>query len=95
MKVEKFNENLGPDFEFLFKEKTYKEKVCDSIVNIAQQEKGISEKSFKLLDELIANVKTIYNDIENIDDILTEFETNECRVDFAAEFIYYQIKNLI
>lgn len=91
MIVEKFDGNI---FD-MFKEKIYKEKVLDNIIYISQEEKGISEKSFKLLDELIEKVKIVFNDIENIDEIVNDFEMNECRVKFAAEFIYYQIKNLI
>ena len=66
--------------------KALEERIKSSIVDIMMNEKGVSEKSFKQVDDIISDVNNIIND-----DLLNECEllfNDNKRINFIAEIIY-------
>lgn len=54
----------------------YKTKVKDSLVHIITRDKGISEKSFKLYDQVISKVGLLFKTNNELNELIHEFEIN-------------------
>jgi hypothetical protein len=91
MKVKKFDE-LNENFSELFKKRTYTDEVRSSLHNILESINGISEKAWRNQDKIIDFTKN-YIIKEKIKEIVTEFEKNNERDEYCAEYIYSKFKN--
>ncbi len=68
---------------------SYKDGVASSLITIITNERGISEKSFSLYDDVIKEVDSFYESNKDVlDDIIENFEINDWRKDYCAEKIY-------
>jgi hypothetical protein len=70
--------------------KTYVDRVFDDLMNIICEEKGISEKSFKAVDDTKAYLESYF---DNNQDVLLEcdsFSQARKRSQYCAEELYYQ-----
>ncbi len=98
MKVQKINEYNKTEEPYminegLFTPPTYKEKVYSSLLHLMMDDQGISEKDFKSVDNLMDKVKEFFKD-EKVINVINQFEEEERRDTFCAEFIYdAMIKN--
>ncbi len=90
MKIKRFNQ-INENISNIFKPLTYKELVSRSLLDIIMREKGISEKDFNRVDNLIKNIKDYFNNNDKIDNIIKNFEEKESRTEYCAEFIYDNI----
>lgn len=79
----------------IFKEKTFKEKVINSLVDIVMDENSVSEKDFTRYDIIIEMVTKLVNENEHILDIIKKYELKNCRVNLVSEIIYQSYKNII
>ena len=85
----KVNEN----FDFIFKEPKYIDKVGSSLLSIIMNEERISEKSFKQVDEKMDFVNNLFHD-EDIKEKINKFSDEGKRHDYCAEYLYDEyIKN--
>jgi hypothetical protein len=69
-------------------EKTYVDKVFDNLMDIICQEKGISEKSFKDIDNTRNYLESFF---DNNSEILLEidvFNSHKERTKYCAEYLY-------
>ena len=54
---------------------------------------GVSEKDFSRVDSIMKNVKDLLSNNDDAKDIIAEFESENKRTDFCAEYIYHYIVN--
>jgi len=85
------NENMG--YKTIFgKEVSHKEalekSIRDNIIHIIMEERGISEKAFKTLDEVINEVKQLCKDNSEIYKKSEEYYQKGKRLKFLAEECY-------
>lgn len=66
----------------------YKKKVKYRILDIISNEKGVSEKSFKMIEELQKRIDEAFQINPEIADTIRRYEQRKCRVEFCAEHIY-------
>jgi hypothetical protein len=94
MIVKKFeifiNENLASIFNRTW---TYIDAVSSSLIDIIMRENGVSEKDFTRVDVIMKNVKTLLTTNDEAKEIIGEFESENKRVEFCAEYIYHYIIN--
>lgn len=100
MKIKKFNEySLNESFrddmedmslsDMMKHKSSYKDSVASNLTTIITNERGISEKSFKLYDDVIDEVEKFYeSNKEELDELLDLFEVNDWRQSYCAEKIY-------
>jgi predicted metalloendopeptidase len=95
MKVQKLNEYNKNDETYviqegisdIFKPATYKEKVFSSLLHLMMDEQSISEKDFKRIDVLMEKLREFFKD-NRVNNVINEFEEEERRNSYCAEFIY-------
>lgn len=94
MKIKKFeifiNENIASLFNYT---KTYSDDVSRSLINIIMDANKVSEKDFSRVDAIMKNVKILLTTNEEAKEIIGEFESENKRADFCAEYIYHYIIN--
>ena len=78
--------------EDLFKPSTYSENVRNSLLNILMHTRGVSEKAFSAMDDLIAETKALWENDSEIAEIVDRFERQGSREDFCAEYIYSRLQ---
>jgi len=72
----------------------YKKKVKYRILSIISDEKHVSEKAFKMVDELQKRIDTAFDMNPEIEETIKRYKERKCRVNFCAEHIYeWFIKN--
>lgn len=78
------------DIKDLFNRKnSYKDGVASCLTDIITKERGISEKSFNMYDDVMKEVENFYNSNEEvIKKLVDSFEQKKCRKEFCAETIY-------
>jgi hypothetical protein len=84
------NESIASIFNYT---KTYSDDVSRSLINIIMNANGVSEKDFSRVDGIMKNVKDLLSNNDDAKDIIAEFESEDKRVDFCAEYIYHYIVN--
>lgn len=72
-------------------EYTYKKRVKSALLDIIMDVEGISEKSFKQVDDKIQYIKDIFVSNKQIENIINECESQNKRYKYCAEFIYENI----
>jgi hypothetical protein len=94
MNIKKFNlfinENISSVFNYT---RTYSDEVSSSLIDIIMRENGVSEKSFSRVDAIMKNVKELLTNNKEVKDIIAEYETENKRSNFCAEYIYHYIIN--
>ena len=86
----KIDEGIGS----IFKPPTYKERVYSNLLHLMMEEQKVSEKDFERTDDLIDKIRTFFKDNERVDNVINEFEEENRRPTYCAEFIYdAMIKN--
>jgi len=71
---------------------TYKNSVYDSLLDIIMNEKRISEKDFKKIDNLQEELDKFYiNNEQELNNIINLFEKNKLRNNYCAEKIYAEL----
>lgn len=100
MKVQKLKEYnkeencvINEGLSDIFKPATYKEKVFSSLLHLMMDEQKISEKDFNRTDNLMDKLREFFKN-DNVNNVINEFEEEERRDSYCAEFIYdAMIKN--
>jgi hypothetical protein len=94
MKVKTFeifiNENIASIFNYT---RTYTDNVSGALIDVMMRANKVSEKDFRRVDSIMANVKELMTKNDEVKDIIAEFETENKRVEFCAEYIYHYIIN--
>lgn len=85
-RLEKRKSNMVRLNENLFVEYSYKDRVSSDLKRVIMDIRGISEKSFSLLDELDIEIDDFCT--EDIENIINDFEIKKYRSKFCAEFLY-------
>lgn len=95
--MKNFNDFLNEDMgytDFFGKKVTHEEalqkNIRDLIVHIITEERGISEKSFKLYDEVIEEVKDLCEKHPEIYQEAELFYREGKRLNYLAEKIYFE-----
>ena len=94
------NEEFVPYNPNTFNVSNYKDRVKNYLHYIISNVEGISEKSFKQVDELTKRIKWIFKLNPEIDEVIRRYADRKCRYEFAAEHIYewfvknFDIKNI-
>lgn len=89
MDIKKFRDfNLNESFEDIFnKEYRYIDAVHSSLIDIIANERGISEKSFSLYDDIISEVNSLFES-NKYSKFILDCEKNKYRAQYCAEIIY-------
>jgi hypothetical protein len=94
MKVKKFemfmNESIASIFNYT---RTYSDDVSRSLIDVIMRANKVSEKSFNQVDSIMANVKELLTNNNEAKDVIAEFESENKRAEFCAEYIYHYIIN--
>lgn len=69
-------------------DKKYGDTIIDSLVHISMEEKGVSEKSFSAVDNIVNDVKTNVLSDKNILNIIFKGYMDNLRPNYVAEKIY-------
>ena len=75
---------------FNMPEYTYIDKVFDNLLYIIMQEKGISEKSFKLVDDNKDYLEKFFDNNKEILIKIDRFSNENKRSEYCAEYLYSQ-----
>jgi len=86
MEVQKFDDFLNEAFGS--KETSYGIKVKRCLHDIISNVKGISEKSFKQVDELKKRIDDAFTYNPEIDETIRRYEQKKSRVEYCAEHVY-------
>lgn len=92
-KIKRINEFYKiPEFDSINKiftiEKTYTDEVFDCLMDILCSEKGISEKSFKDIDNTRNYLEGFFDNNQEILIEIDEFNSHNERPSYCAEYIY-------
>ena len=66
--------------------KALRERIISSIIQIITEEKGISEKSFTIYDEVMADVNNRFND--DMFNISNDMYNDDKRIKYISEYLY-------
>jgi hypothetical protein len=86
-----FDKNEIKTIGDVFRHKSsYKDKVAWAVNQIMMDTEGISEKSFKLLDELKINIENVFDkNRTEIESLIKDCQEKDYRVEYTAEKVYY------
>lgn len=96
MSIRKFsslNENMGYKTIFgkeVSHEEALQKRIRSLVIHIIMEERGISEKSFRKIDEVIKEVDDIFNKNMNLYDDAQQYYESGKRLQWLAEQIYYE-----
>lgn len=91
MKNVKLYEEWSLDLKAIFnKEYTYVDAVKNHLHDIICDEKGVSEKSFKKVDQITDYLKKYFLTNQELLSICDEYSSDKKRPELCAEIIYYE-----
>ena len=88
---ESFRDNMkDKSLEYMMNHKSsYKDGVACSLIEIITTERDISEKSFKLYDDVMKEVENFYeSNQDKLKDFINDCEVNNYRKQYCAEKLY-------
>jgi hypothetical protein len=84
------NENIASIFNYT---RTYTDDVSSSLIDVIMRANSISEKDFKRVNNVMSNVKDLLQNNKEVKDIIAEYDADDKRAEFCAEYIYHYIVN--